>query len=116
MVTIMHERPIDPHARHHAHCLPFGAQLLGAASAKPRSRFRLWAPSCKTVQLDIENGPSQGTFDMNATGNGWFELEADCGAGTLYRYRLDGDLLVPDPASRFQPQDVHCPSEVIDPR
>jgi maltooligosyltrehalose trehalohydrolase len=119
MVTIMHERPIDPHAHHHAHCLPFGAQLLGAASAKPRTRFRLWAPSCAKVQVVVENGPSQqaaGTHDMDPTGNGWFEAEIDCGAGTLYRYKLDGALLIPDPASRFQPQDVHGPSEVIDPR
>ena len=119
MVTIMHERPIDPHAHHYAHCLPFGAQLLGAASAKPRTRFRLWAPSCEKVQVAIENGQGQqaaGTHDMSPTGNGWFEAEIDCGAGTLYRYKLDGALLIPDPASRFQLQDVHGPSEVIDPR
>ncbi|BCF92060.1 malto-oligosyltrehalose trehalohydrolase [Paraburkholderia largidicola] len=116
MVTIMHERPIDPHAHHHAHCLPFGAQLLGAASANPRTRFRLWAPSCAKVQVVVENGDGSGTHDMSATGNGWFETEIGCGAGTLYRYKLDGALLIPDPASRFQPQDVHGPSEVIDPR
>jgi maltooligosyltrehalose trehalohydrolase len=113
----MSESPIDPHARHHAHCLPFGAQLLGAASARPRTRFRFWAPSCKAVQVEIE-GPAAaaGTHEMTPTGNGWFETEVNCGAGTLYRYRLDGELAVPDPASRFQPQDVHGPSEVIDPR
>ncbi|MBN3757555.1 malto-oligosyltrehalose trehalohydrolase [Paraburkholderia sp. Tr-20389] len=115
----MHERPIDPHAHHYAHCLPFGAQLLGAASAKPRTRFRLWAPSCAKAQVAVESSPSQqasGTHDMSPTGNGWFEAEIDCNAGTLYRYKLDGALLIPDPASRFQPQDVHGPSEVIDPR
>ncbi len=119
MVTNMHERPIDPHAHHYAHCLPFGAQLLGAASAKPRTRFRLWAPSCAKVQVVIENGAAHeasGAHDMSSTGNGWFEAELECGAGTLYRYKLDGALLIPDPASRFQPQDVHGPSEVIDPR
>ncbi|HEY3596744.1 MAG TPA: malto-oligosyltrehalose trehalohydrolase [Paraburkholderia sp.] len=112
----MHDSPIDPHAHHHAHCLPFGAQLLGAASARPRTRFRLWAPSCRAVQLVIENGPCQGAREMSPTGNGWFETETECGAGALYRFRLDGQLTVPDPASRFQPQDVHGPSEVIDPR
>jgi maltooligosyltrehalose trehalohydrolase len=112
----MSESPIDPHAHHHAHCLPFSAQLLGAASTKPRTRFRFWAPSCKTVQVAIENGPAQGMHDLTPTGNGWFEATVDGGAGTLYRFRLDGDQLVPDPASRFQPQDVHGPSEVIDPR
>lgn len=53
---------------------------------------------------------------MTPTGNGWFEASVDGGAGTLYRFRLDGEHAVPDPASRFQPQDVHGPSEVIDPR
>lgn len=112
----MSESPIDPHAHHHAHCLPFSAQLLGATGAKPRTRFRFWAPSCKTVQVEIENGPAQGTHDMTAAGNGWFETTVESGAGTLYRFRLDGGQAVPDPASRFQPQDVHGPSEVIDPR
>ncbi|WP_341317129.1 malto-oligosyltrehalose trehalohydrolase [Paraburkholderia sp. IMGN_8] len=112
----MSESPIDPHAHHHAHCLPFGAQLLGASGTKPRTRFRFWAPSCKTVQVEIENGPAQGAHDMTPAGNGWFEASADCGAGALYRFRLDGALAVPDPSSRFQPQDVHGPSEVIDPR
>ena len=112
----MSESPIDPHAHHYAHCLPFSAQLLGAAGTKPRTRFRFWAPSCETVQVAIENGPAQGVHDMTPTGNGWFEATVDSGAGTLYRFRLDGAQAVPDPASRFQPQDVHGPSEVIDPR
>ncbi|WP_454874430.1 malto-oligosyltrehalose trehalohydrolase [Paraburkholderia xenovorans] len=112
----MSESPIDPHAHHHAHCLPFGAQLIGATGAKPRTRFRFWAPSCKHVQVEIENGPAQGAHDMTPAGNGWFEASVDSGAGTLYRFRLDGEHAVPDPTSRFQPQDVHGPSEVIDPR
>ena len=37
------------------------------------------------------------------------------GAGARYRYRLDGGGPFPDPASRFQPEGVHGPSEVIDP-
>src|ERR1700754_4506040 len=112
----MHDSPIDPHAHHHAHCLPFGAQVLGARGAKPRTRFRFWAPSCNKVQIVFEGGACNGERDMSASGNGWFELETECGAGTLYRSRLDGELTVPDPASRFQPHDVHGPSEVIDPR
>ena len=35
--------------------------------------------------------------------------------GTRYWYRLDGERLLPDPASRFQPEGVHGPSEVVDP-
>jgi len=47
---------------------------------------------------------------------GWAEhVTRDARAGTCYRFRIDSDLLVPDPASRFQPSDVHGPSEVVDP-
>ncbi|TDN62970.1 malto-oligosyltrehalose trehalohydrolase [Paraburkholderia sp. BL10I2N1] len=112
----MSQIPVDPHTHHHAHCLPFGAQLLGAGRAKARTRFRFWAPSCKAVTVEIEGGAPAASVDMTSTGNGWFEAEVACGAGTLYRYKLDNGIIVPDPASRFQPQDVHGPSEVIDPR
>ncbi|BAN25914.1 malto-oligosyltrehalose trehalohydrolase [Caballeronia insecticola] len=113
----MSERPIDPHKHHHAYCLPFGAHLTGAVRENPRTRFRFWAPSRESVQVEIQRaGGTPELIDMQATGDGWFEAEADGGAGTLYRYRLDQDLAVPDPASRFQPQDVHGPSEVVDPR
>jgi maltooligosyltrehalose trehalohydrolase len=40
----------------------------------------------------------------------------DIQTGDRYRYRLDGDRLLPDPASRFQPEGVHGPSQVVDPR
>ena len=110
--------------RHHRR-LPFGAELI----APDRTRFRLWAPSCAGVALAIEG---RDKLPMMATGGGRFEIDADCGAGTLYRYRVepgdgshgddcgddrgdDNTLLVPDPASRAQAGDVHDPSIVIDP-
>jgi maltooligosyltrehalose trehalohydrolase len=34
--------------------------------------------------------------------------------GTRYLYRLDGNLERPDPASKFQPEGVHGPSQVIE--
>lgn len=42
-------------------------------------------------------------------------LVPDAAAGTLYRYRLDGGEAYPDPASRFQPEGPHGPSQVVDP-
>ena len=117
----MHEHPFDRAVRH-AHCLPFGAHLLDTApGAQPRTRFRFWAPACKAVRVEIEYNASTDLVDMHATGNGWFEAQAACGAGARYRYLIDSDhgvgrLAVPDPASRFQPEDVHGPSEVIAPR
>jgi malto-oligosyltrehalose trehalohydrolase len=48
--------------------------------------------------------------------DGWFELTTrEAKNGSLYHYQIDGGLKVPDPASRFQPNDVHGPSQVMDP-
>jgi malto-oligosyltrehalose trehalohydrolase len=52
---------------------------------------------------------------MAAREEGWFEVEAVAPEGTQYRFRIDGDHCVPDPASRFQPEGVHGASEVVDP-
>jgi maltooligosyltrehalose trehalohydrolase len=111
----MSETPIDPHKRHHAYCLPFGAHLTDAG----HTRYRFWAPSLKAVQLELypnKDGAAPTLIDMTPTADGWFEALAEGGAGTRYRYRINADLAVPDPVSRFQPDDVHGPSEVIDPR
>ena len=87
---------------------PFGAQVLPDGGV----RFRLWAPGAQRVDLAI----GKKLFPLARQDDGWFELvRREAGPGTLYRYRIDGKLLVPDPASRFQPKDVDGPSEVIDP-
>jgi malto-oligosyltrehalose trehalohydrolase len=53
---------------------------------------------------------------MTASGDGWHELVTDhVSAGSRYRFVLPDGTRVPDPASRFQPDDVHGPSELIDP-
>jgi malto-oligosyltrehalose trehalohydrolase len=91
--------------RHHE--LPFGAELRADGI-----RFRLWAPRARSVLLLLEDGSE---IPMRLEPEGWFSLETDRAApGTRYRYVVDGRP-VPDPASRFQPEGVHGPSEVIDP-
>ena len=93
------------------HPMPFGAE----AGADGSARFRLWAPDAERVDLYMQDDAGSRTLKMDAGRNGWFELDtADVPAGTLYRYRINGGLLVPDPASRFQPHGVSGPSEVID--
>jgi maltooligosyltrehalose trehalohydrolase len=104
----MSERPVDPRVHQYRHTLPFGAQPIGGG----KTRFRFWAPSRDHVDLEIEDGE---TLAMTGSADGWFECEANCGPGARYRYRLDADLAVPDPGSRWQPNDVHGPSAVIDP-
>jgi malto-oligosyltrehalose trehalohydrolase len=46
---------------------------------------------------------------------GIFSVTATAGPGARYRYRIDGEQDVPDPASRYQPEDVHGPSQIVDP-
>ncbi|MGE5640273.1 MAG: malto-oligosyltrehalose trehalohydrolase [Clostridia bacterium] len=87
---------------------PFGAELIPGGGV----RFRLWAPAAKGVELSFQDS----FLPMERKEEGFFEKTVPSAkAGDLYRYRIDGGLLVPDPASRFQPQDVDGPSEVIDP-
>jgi malto-oligosyltrehalose trehalohydrolase len=98
-----------PHRIAAQHSMPFGAEVLAQGGV----RFRLWAPAARKIELLIAGR----MIALEPSGEGWFEhVDAQAGPGTLYRYRVDGELLVPDPASRFQPRDVDGPSEVIAPR
>jgi len=91
------------------HVLPFGAELL----SRGETRFRLWAPKAASVELQL--APSRGLIPMAERAEGWFEVEADAPPGTQYRFKINGEHRVPDPASRFQPEGVHGASEVVDP-
>ncbi len=92
------------------HRMPFGAEVLDEGGV----RFSLWAPKAKDVKVKLDG---QRSLSMLRSGNGWYELATDrAGAGSRYQFQIDGELSVPDPASRFQPEDIHAPSEVIDPR
>ena len=85
--------------------------------------FRVWAPLRKIVKLvmnpqaeDIDPLHWPVEVELQNEGNGYFSaiLPDDC-VGALYRYLLDDDSQpYPDPASRFQPQGPHGPSQVID--
>jgi maltooligosyltrehalose trehalohydrolase len=94
------------------HLMPFGSRILDDG----RVRFRLWAPAAETVELSILGLAPEADIAMGREDNGWFGIVTELAAGgTYYQFRIDGELKVSDPASRFQPQDVHGPSQVIDP-
>jgi len=76
------------------------------------TRFALWAPDAFYVSLDIEGGES---VPMLPQADGWFAIEIRCPVDTLYRFNIDGEIQVPDPASRAQHSDVHSPSVVVNP-
>ena len=77
-------------------------------------RFRWWAPGCRMASLEIlgESAP----LPMTALGHGWFELVTErAAAGSRYWFVMPDGRRVADPASHFQPDDVHGPSELIAP-
>ncbi|HET7570293.1 MAG TPA: malto-oligosyltrehalose trehalohydrolase [Gammaproteobacteria bacterium] len=95
----------------YSHSMPYGAQ-----SEDGHVRFRIWAPAQDVLDLILGSAGEQ-ALPMAPVGDGWFELTTDAAtAGDRYCYQLANGLRVPDPASRFQPDDVHGPSQVIDPR
>jgi malto-oligosyltrehalose trehalohydrolase len=83
----------------------FGARRRADGSVS----FRLWAPGQETVSVAIESGD---LLPMQRSADGWFEAAAFVPDGTRYRYRLSDGLLVPDPASTAQADDVHGASIV----
>ncbi|WP_245318474.1 malto-oligosyltrehalose trehalohydrolase [Bradyrhizobium sp. DOA1] len=74
--------------------------------------FNLWAPTAESVELlEIGRPPCRMTRDAD----GWYQLMSPTARdGTRYQFRINQDLVVPDPASLFQPDDVGAPSEVLD--
>lgn len=74
-------------------------------------RFRVWAPGHERVAVVTDK-----ETQLDAESGGYFSgYVRDARAGTLYRLRVDDGAPLPDPASRFQPEGPHGPSEVIDP-
>ncbi len=88
---------------------PHGALVDGSSTT-----VRVWAPTADRVALVLEQ--TQERRSLDAEDGGYFVLEdTDLAPGTRYRLSPDGDGPFPDPASRFQPEGVHGPSEVVDP-
>src|SRR5882724_10316563 len=86
------------------------AQKFGPRLTTIGASFRLWAPAAKRVDLLLEK-----PHPMRRDEGGWFSVDMPgVKAGALYKFRIDDEIDVPDPASAFQPDDVSGPSEVID--
>jgi maltooligosyltrehalose trehalohydrolase len=87
--------------------LPVGAEVVPGHGV----HFRVWAPRSRTVAVQLEGAVEP----LEAEGKGYFSgLVKDAGPGMLYKYKLDTGSF-PDPASRFQPDGPHGPSQVVDP-
>ena len=93
--------------------LPVGADVRSDGGV----HFRVWAPKRRRVAVVLETPRGEDSHAMDAEADGYFSaLVPSAAAGTRYRFRLDADgRLLPDPASRYQPDGPHGSSEVVDP-
>lgn len=91
---------------------PIGAELTGQGTS-----FRVWAPRRRAVAVVGESEGSSFELPLEHEKGGYFSgVFAQVKAGATYRFRLEGDSkLIPDPASRYQPEGPHGPSAVVDP-
>lgn len=82
--------------------------------AETRCRFSVWAPLREKMFLHIVY-PTEQKLLMEKQEDGYFVLDVK-GVSPGYRYFFmpDGENDYPDPASNFQPEGVHGPSEVVD--
>lgn len=95
-----------------SHAMPFGTRVLDDG----RVNFRLWAPGANKVELCLQGNAPEIELHMAVEDDGWFGITTELAAsGFYYQYRINGRHYVPDPASRFQPNDVHGSSQIIDP-
>lgn len=89
---------------------PLGATYLGQNGTS----FVVWAPFRKKAEIHVVT-PGDKVVLMEKDQWGYFRITTEeIPLGSRYFYRLDGDSEYPDPASRFQPEGVHGPSQVID--
>lgn len=95
------------------HDTQYGLHYLGNNEFK----FNLWAPDLETVELIIKKQDgAEKSYTMDYLGDGWFyKTQTDAVFGNLYGFKVNDNLVVPDPASRYQPDDVHGLSQIIDP-
>ncbi len=86
---------------------PVGAEVVPGGV-----HFRVWAAGHAKVDVALEDR----FYELAPEADGYFSgLVPAASAGSLYKYRLDGENSYPDPASRFQPTGPHGFSQVVDP-
>ena len=105
--------PGDPRAQEHA--LMSWQPTFGALPESGGVRFRVWAHDKRTVEVVLAGSDSR-PIPLEKQPDGTFAgLVPGLAPGARYGYLVDGRGPFPDPASRYQPEGVHGPSEVIDP-
>jgi maltooligosyltrehalose trehalohydrolase len=93
---------------------------FGAALSDDGAVFHVWAPERREIHVVFVDSEccEQRRVRLRRDSDGFFSATvAEVEDGNLYFYQIDDDpKLYPDPASHFQPQGVHGPSQIVDHR
>lgn len=90
--------------------MPIGAEVVDGGV-----HFRVWAPRSRKVAVQLDSGAKATAIELQPETGGYFSgLIPEAQPGMRYKYQLDSGTF-PDPASRFQPDGPHGPSQIVDP-
>lgn len=90
--------------------IPLGANRF----SEDEWSFALWAPQAERARVHLL-GSKERFIEMEKDEKGYhFAAVNQLAGGTQYFYRIDDKRDLPDPASRFQPEGVHGPSQLVD--
>ena len=96
---------------------PWKLQIGATVLEIGRVRFRVWAPRADGISVRIVSDTENRLVSLRREERGYFSAVVDgVREGDRYLYLLDDGAERPDPASRFQPDGVHGPSQVVDPQ
>lgn len=88
---------------------PIGAEISPAGT-----HFRVWAPGRRTVTVQLQNDSGPRIVLLPEPGGYFSGFARGASAGVRYCLHLDDGEPLPDPASRFQPEGPHGPSQLVD--
>src|SRR5262249_28365975 len=92
-------------------CLQLRSMLGAQVEPQGGVKFSVWAPRARSLAVQVGTGPA---VPMTRSGEVWSAFLPNALGGATYASLVDGQAR-PDPRSRFQPEGVHGPSQVIDP-
>ncbi|MDY0104858.1 MAG: malto-oligosyltrehalose trehalohydrolase [Lentimicrobium sp.] len=92
--------------------IEIGARMIGSDKAS----FKVWAPYAPKLSVKIFSRKTTQSITLKKERNGYFSGSAEnVRNGDRYYCKFGDGRELPDPVSRFQPEGVHGPSQIIDP-
>jgi maltooligosyltrehalose trehalohydrolase len=85
---------------------------IGTIFSPDGTSFMLWSPEAKKIEIIINDNFS--LFPEMDDEGYWHSFSDKIHAGDKYLISIDDSKTLPDPASLYQPEGVHGPSQVVD--